>query len=103
MEEVAQKVNELGVEEILFATEAWGAPALEPGDPRAELRAAERDDRHEAFLTFGLRRDGRCQEWRSNMSRTDSGELELAAMQAREIEPPPFFNPILTVWEEWAS
>lgn len=103
IEQVAHKVNELGVNSLVVTTELWQAPALPPDDPRAELRATERDDRTEVFCTIAIQRGGECRQWFSPMSRTDSGELQLAEIEETEIETPLFLSPVLTVWESWEN
>ncbi|HEX7278873.1 MAG TPA: hypothetical protein VF255_04525, partial [Solirubrobacterales bacterium] len=101
IEQVALKVNELGVESLIFTSEAWQAPAVSPDDPRAELRATEREDRTEVFFTIAVQRGGKCQEWFSHMSRVESGELQLCDMKMLEVKPPPFLSPVINVWESW--
>lgn len=103
IEQVALKVNELGVESIVFTSEAWQAVPVPPDDPRAELRATEREDRTEVFFTIALQRGGECQEWLSNMSRNESGELQLEEMETLQIKPPPFLSPVMNVWKCWET
>jgi hypothetical protein len=103
IEQVALEADRLGAEDLIFTTEVWEAPAVKPDDPRAEMRATEREDRQEVFLTVALGRDGKCREWRTRMSRTESGDLELAEMHATDIEPPLFLAPVIKVWDSWTT
>ncbi len=99
---LAEEVDRLGANELVFTTEAWEAPAVGPDDERAELRPGERKDRTELMVTYALRRGEKCRVWASRISRTESGEIELGEMTERE-EDALFLQPVLKVWEGWAS
>jgi hypothetical protein len=99
---LAEEVDRLGANELVFTTEAWEAPAVDPDDERAELRPGEREDRTELMLTYALRRGEKCRVWASRISRTESGEIELEEMTERE-EDALFLQPVLKVWEGWAN
>lgn len=103
MEQIALKVDELGADRLIFTSEAWQAFAVPPDDPRAELRPTDREDRTEVFFTVAIQRGVGCREWLSQMSRTESGELRLADSVEVEIEPPPFLEPVMSVWEHWSE
>lgn len=102
IERIAEEVDRLGANEIVFTTEAWEAAPVGPDDSRAKLRAGERDDRTEAFLTYVLRRGGECRIWRSPMIRTDDG-LELAEATVQEEPVPVFLEPVMRVWSSWEA
>ena|GEM_PF-1621278 len=102
IENVAEEVERLGANEVIFATEAWEAEAVERGDSRAKLRASERDDRVEAFLTYALKRGEKTQLWRSRVNRAESGEVELGEVIAVETDP-GFLAAVKRVWDGWPS
>lgn len=100
VERVAEEVDRLGANELIFTTELWEALALDPEDDRAQLRPAEREDRREAMATFALRRGGECRVWHSAMERTNDG-IQLGKIRTHE-EAPLFLTPIIKVWDGWA-
>mgnify|MGYP000998789792 CR=1 FL=1 len=99
---LAEEVDRLGANELVFTTEVWEAQAVGPDDERFELRPGEREDRTESMVTYALRRGEKCRVWASRISRTDSGEIELGEMTERE-EDVLFLQPVLKVWEGWAN
>ena len=100
IENIAEEAEHLGANEIIFMTEAWEARAVDPDDPRAELRPAERDDRIELFLTYALRREEKVRVWRTKVHRAESGEIELGDVTISETDP-GFLSPIMRVWDTW--
>lgn len=97
---LAEQVDALGADEIVFTTEAWEAEAVGPEDERAELRPGEREDRTEVMVTYAMRRGERARVWSSKINRTESGEIELGEIDFRE-EQVLFLVPIIKVWEAW--
>jgi hypothetical protein len=97
---LAEEVDSLGANEVIFTTEAWEAIALDPDDERAELRPGEREDRTELMVTYALRRGEKGRVWSSKINRTESGEIRLDEMSFRE-EQVLFLQPIVKVWESW--
>lgn len=102
IESLAEQVESLGADEIVFTTELWEAPALEAGDRRAALRPSERDDRREALGTYALRRNGEFRFWRSSIER-DGSDVRLGEITVTEGEEntPFFLAPVIRVWEKW--
>jgi hypothetical protein len=99
IEEIAEVVDRLGADELIFSTEAWEAVLVDEDDVRAELRLGEREDRAEVFVTYALQRGGECRVWESRMERTDHG-LQLADTTTHE-DSPLFLAPVVRVWEGW--
>jgi hypothetical protein len=101
---VAEQVDQLGANEVIFSAEMWEAPAVKPDDERSELRPGERQDRTEAMITYALDDTGRCRAWRSAILRDGAtGEIELGAMESMDSDKPFFFQPIIRVWERWSK
>ncbi|MBA2462451.1 MAG: hypothetical protein H0V45_11895 [Actinobacteria bacterium] len=99
IEQLANEAARLGADGVILTSEAWEAPAAEPDDPLAELRAAEREDRTEALVTHALRRDGTTKSYRSPMLGLP-GELKLGDVEVYDYEH-PLLRPFLDVWAEW--
>jgi hypothetical protein len=102
MDAVASEAQKLGANELILSAEAWEAPAVDRDDARANMRATERDDRTEAFLTHLVTQDGRSLTLRSRIERSDSGEVELADPEDVD-DVPPLMRPLLEAWAEWPS
>lgn len=99
MENLARSVLSSGADELVFLTEAWTAPAVPPDDPRARLRAGQRADRGEAFMTHGLTRDGRYMVLESSFSR--DGRTVVFDDPDETVEATPqFLFPIMRAWSE---
>lgn len=100
MDAVASEARKLGANELILSAEAWEAPPVSADDARAEMRAGERDDRTESFLTHVVTRDGRSLTLRSRIER--SGR-EVKLMATEEIDDaPPLVRPLLEIWAEWS-
>jgi hypothetical protein len=50
---LAEEMDRLGANELVFTTESWEASAVGPDDERAKLRPGEREDRTELMVTYG--------------------------------------------------
>ncbi|HSC21020.1 MAG TPA: hypothetical protein VLC07_04770, partial [Solirubrobacterales bacterium] len=103
IESLAEQVERLGAEEVIFTTELWTAPAVESGDRRIALRPSERDDRSEALGTYALRRNGEFRLWQSSVER-DGDEVRLGEATVTDdagANAPLFLAPIIAVWRAW--
>jgi len=100
VERLAAMATQLGANELILTAEAWEAAAVDRNDPRAQLRAGERDDRREVLVTHALRRDTGCRFIRSVITRTESG-LRLADAETVEDQVDPLLRPVLDAWAEW--
>jgi hypothetical protein len=99
---LAAAVDRLGANAVIFTTETWLARMVEPVDPRAKLRASERDDREEALNTYLLQRHGPNLSWLSRFTRGQNDEIELSDPVQEELrEEYTIFQPILQVWKGW--
>jgi hypothetical protein len=103
MDRVASEVNRLGADALIVSTEVWEALMVEEDDPRAKMRATEREDRREAFLTYLVQRDGTTHAWRSSISRSDTNEVTLGDAERIERRTPPLVRPVLEAWAEWSD
>ena len=102
MDAVASEARRLGANELILSAEAWEAPAVDRDDARAGMRATEREDRTEAFLTHVITRDGRSLTVRSGIQRSDRGEVKLE--DPEDVDGvPPLMDPLLDAWAEWPS
>jgi hypothetical protein len=101
MDRIASEVNQHGADELILSTEAWEAEAVGKDDPRASLRATEREDRRESFLTHVVERGGRSQTWRSLITRTEDA-VRLGDVEDLGNGIPTSFRPIIEAWAEWA-
>lgn len=103
IESLAEQVERLGAEEIVFTTELWEVPAVGSGDRRVVLRPSERDDRSEALGTYALRRNGEFRFWRSPIERDgDTASLgEMTVTEDAVANAALFLAPVLAVWKEW--
>jgi hypothetical protein len=102
MDVIASEATKLGANELILSAEAWEAAPVDANDPRAELRAAEREDRRESFLTHVAQRNGRSLTLRSIITRGPEG-VELAAAEELAEATPPLVRPLLEAWAEWPS
>lgn len=103
MRALASEVDEVGADAVVYAVEAWFAPAVPPSDPRFDLRATDRDDRQEAFLTYWLSRDGDRRLWTTIFGRDDEGQPVLQDTSTTELTEQPLFRPVERVWESWGA
>ncbi len=103
MEFLALEATKLGADAMILSAEAWEAHAVAPDDPRAQLRATEREDRRESFLTHVVQRDGRNRTWRSIIRRSQDGAVELAEVEALAEGIPPLMRPVIEAWAEWPA
>jgi hypothetical protein len=102
IESLAEQVERMGADEIVFTTELWEASAVEPGDRRARLRPSERDDRREALGTYALRRNGEFRFWRSSIERNgDEVRLGETTVSGNSEGAPFFLVPVIRVWKDW--
>jgi hypothetical protein len=91
---LAQEIERTGADTLLFTTEAWFASEVDSDDPRAALRAGERDDRGEALVTYLLRRDGDHGTWITPFERDANGRVMLRETEEQEKLPhTPLFAP----------
>lgn len=100
---VAEEVEHLGANEIIFTTEAWEATVVGEDDSRAQLRPGERDDRVESFLTYALRRGESLRIWRTVICRSRSGEVELEDPAETTDPEAGFLLPIIRIWDGWPN
>lgn len=99
---LAQEVQRLGADAVLYTSEAWFALPVDDNDPRAPLRPAERDDRLEMLATYLIRRDGDHAAWFTPFGRDSNGAVVLHGTQEQAgFSPLPFFAPVLRVWDSW--
>jgi len=103
MDRVAAEVNRLGADALIVSTEVWEALMVEEDDPRAGMRATERKDRREAFLTYLVQREGTTQTWRSSISRSDTNDVTLGDAERVQRPTPPVVRPVLEAWAEWSD
>ncbi len=103
IESLAEQVERLGAEEVVFTTELWEAPAVEKGDRRVALRPSEREDRSEALATYALKRTGEFRLWHSKVERSgDSVSLgEMTVSEDGAANAAIFLAPVLAVWKGW--
>lgn len=101
LDAVASEVRKLGANELILSSEAWEAPPVSRDDPRGAMRAAERDDRTESFLTHAATQNGQCLTLRSRIERTEGG-VKLAPPEEID-EIPPLMRPVFEIWAEWSS
>jgi hypothetical protein len=100
LQRLAVQADRLGADELIFTSEAWGAPVVGPEDPRFGLRPGERDDRDEALMTYAAARGGLCHTWCSRFVRNPGGAILLEEADHFTGEP-PFLEPLPAVWSEW--
>ena len=98
---LAVEADRLGADELIFTSEAWEAPVVEPDDPRFALRPGERDDRGETLVTYAVARGGPCHTWHSRFARDSDGTIVLEEAKHGIGDPQPFLEPLLAVWSEW--
>lgn len=99
---LATAVERTGADTVIFTTEIWLAVQLDRQDPRARLRASDRDDRSEALATYMLRLEGDHSTWITTFGRDGNGDVVLGETDEEEALPPtPLFGPVLRVWESW--
>ena len=97
MERIAGEVERLSADAIIVSTEAWMALAVPDNDDRRRLRAGERDDRMEAFVTEAVQRDGLSVNLTTMFVRESEG-IVFAQTQTDFERPALTFEPILRVW-----
>lgn len=98
---LASEVDHVGADELLFTSESWWAPEVERGDPRASLRAGQREDRQEMLVTYLLRRGGGHTSWVTPFGRDAADEPVLAETLEQPFTGRPLFEPVLKVWKRW--
>lgn len=97
MERIAGEVERLSADAIIVSTEAWMALAVPDNDDRRRLRAGERDDRMEAFVTEAVQRGGLSVNLTTMFVRESEG-IVFAQTQTDFERPALSFEPILRVW-----
>jgi len=100
VEKLAAEATQLGANELILTAEAWEAPIVHREDPRASMRAGEREDRSEVLITHALRRDDDLETNRSAFTRTESG-LVFADAETLTEYVDPLLQPVLDAWAEW--
>jgi len=96
MERLAGHVQETSADEVIVSSETWVAPPVPVSDERFDLRAGQREDRTEAFITVGANNHGDRHGLSSAFSRV-AGRIELGDAE-------PFegivlsLAPVLHVW-----
>jgi hypothetical protein len=103
MERVAADVNRLGADALIVSSEVWEALVVDEDDPRANMRATEREDRRESFLTYLVQRDGTTETWRSGISRSETNEVTLSDAERAQTPTPTLVRPVLEAWAEWSD
>lgn len=97
MERLAGEVERLSADAVIVSTEAWMALLVAENDDRHRLRAGERDDRFEAFVTEAVERDGSSVNLTTVFVREDEG-IVFASTQTDFGRPALTFEPIRRVW-----
>ena len=99
---LAAQAEKEAADAAVYTTESWWAPEVPADDPRFNLRAADRDDRGEALLTYFLRRDGEHRLWsRQPTHDADDGAVRLDEAIEQSTDARPLFDPLLRVWQRW--
>jgi hypothetical protein len=100
---LAQEVERTGADTVLFTTEAWSALEVDSDDPRASLRAGQREDRGEVLATYLVRRNGGHAAWITTFGRDEDGGVVVGdTNEQMDFSPIPLFTPVVRVWEAWA-
>jgi hypothetical protein len=97
MQQLVDEVKRTGGDEVVLSAETWTALAVPEDDPRAELRAGQREDRTEAFMTTGLDRAGRTLTLISPFARRGD---EIVFDDPEELEEAP--QMLLPIWRAWS-
>jgi len=99
---LAREVERTGADTVLFTSELWFASRVADNDPRAALRAVEREDRLELLATYLLRREGDHAAWMTPFGRDTDGGVALGDTEEQlDFAPMPLFAPVVRVWEAW--
>lgn len=96
MDELAEKVARDSADEVILSTEIWMAIQLPKGDPDAPKRAANREDRTEAFMTQAVARSGDSLTLMTPFSH-DGPRIVLGPVQSDPAFPLAM-QPILRAW-----
>lgn len=96
MEALAQDVLQRDADEVILSTEVWMAVALQADDPQAQKRAGDRMDRSEAFVTYGVSRQGPNLTVMTPFSR--EGERIRLGVSHTDTTVPQALLPILRAW-----
>jgi hypothetical protein len=100
---LANEVERTGANMVLIAGEVWSANEVQPDDPRFMLRAGERQDRSEIFVTYVLSPEERFVFY-TPFDRDGEGKPALRPIE-EEVEGftgKPLFQPVFAVWDRWA-
>lgn len=98
MESVAKDVLVTRADRVVITGEAWIAPEVQDDGPPPSPRAADREDRMEALVTYGAGSGGVTVIIASRFQRVD-GKVELSPAAALAGDP-QILAPILRVWEK---
>jgi hypothetical protein len=102
--QLAQTVDETGAEAVIFTGESWIAPEVARDDPRARLRAGEREDRKEMLATYVMQRGAPTSGWVSLFEKGAAGSVTFnTEPHEMEMDDPALFQPVLSVWKRWDS
>lgn len=85
-------------DEVILSSEAWMAHELPSGDERSALRAGQRWDKGEAFVTYGMSRAGDVIALISVVER-ENGKLVLSDPTEQKVMP----NVLLPIRRAWDS
>ncbi len=97
MDELAEMVARDGADEVIVSTEIWMAIQLPEGHLDAPKRAANREDRTEAFITHAVARSGDSLTLMTPFSH-DGPRIVLGPVQSDPTFPLAL-QPILRVWK----
>lgn len=101
---LAREVERTGADTVLVTSEVWFASRATDNDPRAALRAGEREDRHELLATYLLCREGDHTAWMTLFGRDTDGGVTLGDTEEQpNFAPIPLFASVLRVWESWPT
>ena len=97
MGHVAEDLLTYDADEVLLSAEVWMAPAPED-EALAWVRPADRADRSEGFVTYGVNRAGRSLILSTSFDRVD-GRIVLGDIEESDIYP----NTMLPVRRAWGA
>jgi hypothetical protein len=96
-EAAARTVAMQAIDEVIVSGEVWIAEAVPDDDLLRHVRPGDREDRAEAFVTYGANRDGESLTLISEISREDGG-LVFGQPEQSDVYPNAL-DPIRRVWE----
>jgi hypothetical protein len=102
MRKLAADVERVGADMVIYTSEIWTAPAItDKHDPRARLRAGERDDRTEAICTYLFEIGAPSTTLFAPFTRDPTGSVILGETTETQRDDLPIFRPIFQVWKRW--